>query len=67
MMTHALILQSDLAEMFGQVWKNGGLSSRDRRRLMLAILQEDSLSSEEQATIDRLLHAVRRGWLQVLD
>lgn len=67
MMTQAFMMQSELAEMFGKVWKNGGLSSGDRRRLMLAILQEDSLSSEEQATIDRLLHAVRRGWLQVLD
>ena len=65
--SRAFIMQSELAEMFGRVWKNGGLYSGDRRRLMLAILEENSLSSEEYATIDRLIHAVRRGWLQVLD
>ncbi|NER37815.1 MAG: hypothetical protein F6J93_28300 [Oscillatoria sp. SIO1A7] len=62
----ALLPQNSVAEVFGQVWKSGGMSAADRECLMSAFLEE-SLSEEDYATIDRMIHAVRRGWLQIWD
>jgi hypothetical protein len=32
----------------------------------MAALLEEELASQERASIDRLLHALRRGWLKVV-
>ncbi len=53
-------------EMFARVWKVGTITRHERTRLAALLLQE-SISLEERASIDRLLHAIRRGWLQVID
>ncbi|GAB4295643.1 MAG: hypothetical protein Fur0025_32860 [Oscillatoriaceae cyanobacterium] len=57
---------TEIAEIFGKVWRNGGLTQNDRHYLRFTLLGEH-LSDEERATIDRMLHAVRRGWLQIFD
>lgn len=62
----ALFPLPTIAEVFGQAWNSGRLTFRDRLYLRSAILNS-ALSEEERAAIDRLLHAVRRGWLQILD
>lgn len=55
-----------IAELFTKVWQSGRLTRTDRQELK-AVLLEPSVPEEDQVTIDRLLHAVRRGWLVVVD
>ena len=54
-----------VAEVFGNVWNSGAVTDSDREILRYAFLQE-RLSEEDYAAIDRLLHAIRRGWLQMV-
>lgn len=62
----ALDSNCHIAELFYQACQVGHLTRRDRRRIMSAFLRE-ALTEEEKAVINRLLHAVRRGWLQIVD
>ncbi|HIK27030.1 MAG: hypothetical protein N3E45_07505 [Oscillatoriaceae bacterium SKW80] len=55
-----------ITELFSKVWQSGCLTRTDRQQLK-TILLKPFIPEEEQVTIDRLLHAVRRGWLVVLD
>ncbi|HIK12885.1 MAG TPA: hypothetical protein IGS52_21940 [Oscillatoriaceae cyanobacterium M33_DOE_052] len=54
-----------VAEVFGNVWNSGAVTGSDREILRYAFLQE-RLSEEDYAAVDRLLHAIRRGWLQMV-
>lgn len=62
------ILQSKtiVGDLFCRVWEARTLSRTDRFDLR-SVLMRDYLNADERAAIDRLLYAVRRGWLQVLD
>lgn len=51
-----------LSDFFFQVWKNGKLTLADRLQLRTFLLS-DRLSEADYALIDRLLHAIRRGWV----
>ncbi|NJK27324.1 MAG: hypothetical protein HC925_00295 [Coleofasciculaceae cyanobacterium SM2_3_26] len=55
---------TSLADLFCKIWHSGCLTLGDRYRLMLSLMQ-DSLSAEEEAILNRILHGVRRGWLEV--
>jgi hypothetical protein len=55
-----------LSEIFAQAASSGYLTVADRDGLKAALLDE-SLSSEERAAIDRLLYAVRKGRLRLVD
>ncbi len=59
-------IQSAIAELFAQVSNSGYLTLADRYGL-LAALMNDSLSEEDQHSIDRMLYAVRRGRLKMVD
>jgi hypothetical protein len=59
-------LESTIAQLFSQVIQQGKLTVQDRCVLMTALLS-NSLCPEEEILINRLLHAVRRGRLQVID
>lgn len=59
-------IYSHLSKLFSKVWRQGGLTTGDRQGIMFTLLK-NSLSQEELYTIDRILHAVRRGWLQIID
>ncbi|CAD5958201.1 hypothetical protein PCC9214_03002 [Planktothrix tepida] len=60
------LLQSALSDLFAQVNTTGQLTLADRYGLMAAILDE-SLSEEERRCIDRLLRAVSRGRIKIVD
>lgn len=60
------LLQSALSDLFAQVNTTGQLTLADRYGLMAAILDE-SLSEEERRCIDRLLRAVFRGRIKIVD
>lgn len=59
-------LQSATAELFAEVTKAGFLTSTDRYQLKTALL-ENSLTEDEQRSINRLLYAIRRGRLALGD
>ncbi len=55
-----------MAEMFAQITTSGVVTLADRHTIRAAVLQ-DSLSEEERQVLDRLLYAVRKGRVRVLD
>ncbi|MBK4730798.1 hypothetical protein JJD41_13120 [Oxynema sp. CENA135] len=55
-----------ISEIFCEIWRSGEITHLERWGLMSALLK-GSLSREEMETINRLIHAVRRGWLRVVD
>jgi len=59
-------LESTIAQLFAHALQQGKLTLTDRCVLMTAIVN-NSLCQEEEILINRLLHAVRRGRLQVVD
>ena len=64
MNAEALNTEATLAEVFFQVYQQGKID-RDHRQQLRATLLKESVSEEEQTAINRLLYAVRRGWLKV--
>jgi len=56
--------QFSLDEVFANVWTSGCLTRSHRQALMSALLH-NGLSLEERNLIDRLVYAVRRGWLRL--
>lgn len=65
-MCQVYFLESTIAELFAQVIQKGNITLKERYVLRTALLN-NSLCQEEEILINRLLHAVRRGRLQVLD
>ena len=53
------------SDVFFQIWCSGRITQDHRSELKSAFLG-DRLGEEEKAAVDRMLHAIRRGWL-VLD
>ena len=60
------LLESAIAELFAQVIQKGQITLTDRYFLRTALLN-NSLCQDEEVLINRLLHAVRRGILKVVD
>ena len=56
----------NLTELFSQVYAVGHITYSDRQFLRYALL-EGVLTEEDRNLIDRLVYAVRRGWLQMTD
>lgn len=61
------LTQSALGDLFAQVNLTNKLTLADRYGLMAAILNDDSLSDDERRCLDRLLRAVLRGRIAVVD
>ncbi|MBD2311577.1 hypothetical protein H6G20_07885 [Desertifilum sp. FACHB-1129] len=55
-----------VAELVFQVCRTGTIDYHHRQLLQSFLLQEH-LTEEDHTAIDRLLYAVRRGWLQIVD
>ncbi|MCT7951481.1 hypothetical protein NG798_16890 [Ancylothrix sp. C2] len=64
---HAILPEeSTLPELFANVWKQGMMTASNRQSIKSALLT-GSLSETELRIINRMLYAVRRGWLRVAD
>lgn len=63
----ALTLKSDraIAELFYQVTHSGNLTRTQSHGLRA--LGESALSEDDRDAVNRLLHAIRRGWVRVSD
>lgn len=55
-----------IAEKFSSIYSAGKISSTDVQRLRLTLFHVD-LTPEEVTLIDRLFHAIKRGWLEVVN
>ncbi|MCT7971498.1 hypothetical protein [Laspinema olomoucense] len=60
------LLPHAISELMAQVSTTRKITLADRYGLMAAIL-DDSLEEEDRFSIDRLLRALRRGRLQIVD
>lgn len=60
------LLPGAISDLFAQVSISGKITLADRYGLMAALL-EDSMTEEERASIDRLLHAFSRGRMKIVD
>ncbi|NEP43511.1 MAG: hypothetical protein F6K35_31515 [Okeania sp. SIO2H7] len=60
------LLQNALGELFVQANVTGCITKADRYGLLAAVMDE-SLGREERLCIDRMLRAVRRGRLKMVD
>lgn len=60
------LLPGAISDLFAHASNSGILTLADRYGLMAAIL-EDSISEEERAAIDRLLRALLRGRMRVVN
>lgn len=60
------LLPSALGDLFAQANKTGCITLADRYGLMAAIFDE-SLSEDEKRSIDRLLRAIRKGRIKIVD
>lgn len=66
MLVTACLLPSALSDLFAQSQDSGKITLADRYGIKIALLQT-SLEEEELGSIDRLLHAVRRGRVEIVD
>ncbi|HIK14146.1 MAG TPA: hypothetical protein IGS53_02410 [Leptolyngbyaceae cyanobacterium M33_DOE_097] len=60
------LLPSAIVEMFAQVSETGKLTLADRYGLLAALLDE-SITEEERQMVDRLLYALRKGRVQIVN
>ncbi|NEP10350.1 MAG: hypothetical protein F6K14_09035 [Symploca sp. SIO2C1] len=60
------LIPGAISELFAQASISGYITRADQYGLMAAML-DDSLTEEERAAIDRLLHALYRGRMKVVD
>lgn len=60
------LLPGALSDLFAQATLSGSLTKADCYGLMAALLEEE-LGKEERSAIDRLLGAIRRGRIRVIN
>lgn len=54
----------DVAGVFSGVWDAGKVTTEDRQELRSALLF-GALTHDDHMAIDRVVHAVKRGWLSL--
>ncbi len=55
-----------LSQICFEVWQTGQINKLHRQQIKTALLA-DSLNVQDYRLINRLLYAVRRGWLELAD
>ncbi|MDP8963794.1 MAG: hypothetical protein M3O33_07360 [Cyanobacteriota bacterium] len=60
------LLPSAISELFAEVPEKGKITITDRYGLKAALLN-NTLSKDEEDSINRLLHSVRQGRLKIVD
>jgi hypothetical protein len=66
MFAQVRLLPGAISDLFAQVTTSGTITLADRYGLMAALL-EDSITEDERASIDRLLYALHRGRMKVVN
>jgi len=60
------LIPGAVSDLFAQTSTSGKVTVADRYGLMAAVL-EDELSEDERRSIDRILYALNRGRVQIVD
>lgn len=53
-------------DLLARIW-NAGYITDCQRQTLVSVLVDRVLCDDERETIERLFHAIRRGWLKVID
>lgn len=67
MKTKTYIPESTISELYLNIWKSGKIEPTVLHQIQYEINSETLKSSDERKIVSRLLYAVRRGWLLVMD
>ncbi|UNU24479.1 hypothetical protein [Microcoleus vaginatus] len=67
MTTKAYIPEYKISELYLNIWKSGKIDRTVFQQIQYAINSHSLKSSEERKIVNRLLYAVRRGWVSVMD
>lgn len=62
-----ILPKSDIAELFFSVWQHHEMTETNRQRLKFALLSSHDLNESDYRLIDRIFHAVKRGWIKIVD
>ena len=52
-----------LADMYFQIWESGEVTDKERSILHTLLTTSEGLDEFDRALLDRLLHAIHRGWI----
>ena len=67
MTTKAYISEYGISELYLNIWKSGKIDRDQFQQIQYAINSHSLKSLEERKIVSRLLYAVRRGWVSVMD
>ncbi|WP_293122156.1 hypothetical protein [Microcoleus sp. bin38.metabat.b11b12b14.051] len=67
MKTKAYIPESNISELYLNIWKSGKIDRSLFHQIQSEINCQSLKSSDDSKIVSRLLYAVRRGWLSVRD
>ncbi len=67
MTTKAYIPEYKISELYLNIWKSGKIDRDQFQQIQYAINSHSLKSSDDRKIVSRLLYAVRRGWVSVMD
>ncbi|MEG4440860.1 hypothetical protein QUB05_16330 [Microcoleus sp. F10-C6] len=67
MTTKAYISEYGISELYLNIWKSGKIDRTVFHQIQYAINSQSLKSSDDRKIVSRLLYAVRRGWVSVMD
>ena len=67
MRTTAYNPEYTISELYLNIWKSGKIDRNEFHQIQYAINSHNFRNSDDQKIVSRLLYAVRRGWLSVMD
>ncbi|MEG4324333.1 hypothetical protein [Microcoleus sp. herbarium5] len=67
MTTKAYIPEYKISELYLNIWKSSKIDRTVFQQIQYEINSHSLKSSEERKIVSRLLYAVRRGWVSVMD
>ncbi|MEG4800620.1 hypothetical protein QUB63_05440 [Microcoleus sp. ARI1-B5] len=67
MKTKAYIPECTISELYLNIWKSGKIDRTVFHQIQYAINSQSLTSSDDRKIVSRLLYAVRRGWVSVMD
>ena len=67
MRIEAFLPEYAISELYFKIWKSGTIDRTQFREIQYAINSQSLRNSDDLRIVSRLLYAVRRGWLSVMD
>ena len=67
MTTKAYIPEYKISELYLNIWKSGKIDRTVFQQIQYAINSHSLRNSDEGKIVSRLLYAVKRGWVSVMD